>query len=70
VRDDGIGGADPLGHGLMGMDDRVATLGGRLSIESPPGGGTLVSATLPLGERAAIQATRSAPPFSSSALAS
>jgi signal transduction histidine kinase len=70
VRDDGIGGADPLGHGLVGLDDRVATLGGQLRIESPAGGGTLVSATLPLSEGAASQATRSAPSLSSSALSS
>ncbi len=49
VRDDGAGGADPDGHGLVGMRDRVTTLGGRLEIESPAGGGTLVAATLPLG---------------------
>jgi signal transduction histidine kinase len=48
VRDDGIGGADPAGHGLVGIDDRVSALGGRLRIESPAGGGTLVAATLPL----------------------
>ena len=48
VRDDGIGGADPDGHGLVGMGDRVTALGGRLKIESPAGGGTLVAATLPL----------------------
>ena len=48
VRDDGIGGADPDGHGLIGMYDRVTALGGRLEIESPAGGGTLVAATLPL----------------------
>ncbi len=48
VRDDGAGGADPDGHGLVGMRDRVTTLGGRLEIESPAGGGTLVAATLPL----------------------
>jgi signal transduction histidine kinase len=48
VRDDGIGGADPHGHGLVGMGDRAAALGGRLEIDSPPGGGTLVAATLPL----------------------
>jgi signal transduction histidine kinase len=47
VRDDGIGGADPDGHGLVGMDDRVTALGGRLEIESPAAGGTLVAATLP-----------------------
>jgi PAS domain S-box-containing protein len=48
VRDDGIGGADPVGHGLVGMADRVTALGGRLRIDSPTGGGTLVAATLPL----------------------
>jgi signal transduction histidine kinase len=49
VRDDGIGGADlGGGHGLVGMSDRVTALGGRLEIESPPGGGTLLIATLPL----------------------
>jgi signal transduction histidine kinase/PAS domain-containing protein len=53
VRDDGIGGADPVGHGLVGIGDRVTALGGRLTIESPPGGGTLLTATLPVsaGER-------------------
>jgi PAS domain S-box-containing protein len=51
VRDDGMGGADPDGHGLVGMDDRVSALGGRLKIDSPPGGGTLVAATLPLSAR-------------------
>jgi GAF domain-containing protein len=48
VRDDGIGGADPGGHGLVGIGDRVSALGGRLQIESQAGGGTLVAATLPL----------------------
>ena len=48
VRDDGIGGADPHGHGLVGLGDRVTALGGRLEIESPPGGGTLLVARLPL----------------------
>jgi signal transduction histidine kinase len=48
VQDDGIGGADPGGHGLVGIGDRVTALGGRLKIESPAGGGTLVAATLPL----------------------
>jgi PAS domain S-box-containing protein len=48
VRDDGIGGADPDGHGLVGMSDRVAALGGRLRINSPGGGGTIVAAELPL----------------------
>lgn len=48
VRDDGVGGADPGGHGLVGMADRVSALGGQLMVESPADGGTLVSATLPL----------------------
>jgi signal transduction histidine kinase len=48
VRHDGTGGADPQGQGLVGMRDRVIALGGRLKIESPAGGGTLVAAHLPL----------------------
>jgi signal transduction histidine kinase len=48
VRDDGIGGADPDGQGLVGMKDRIAAHGGRLEIESPAGRGTCVAATLPL----------------------
>jgi signal transduction histidine kinase len=48
VRDDGIGGAGAGGNGLVGIEDRVAALGGRLRVESPKGGGTLVVADLPL----------------------
>jgi signal transduction histidine kinase len=48
VRDDGVGGADVDGHGLVGVHDRVTALGGRLEIESPGGGGTIVTATLPI----------------------
>jgi PAS domain S-box-containing protein len=48
VRDNGTGGADPNGHGLVGMKDRVTALGGSLEVESPAGRGTLLSATLPL----------------------
>jgi signal transduction histidine kinase len=48
VDDDGIGGADTAGGtGLRGLADRVDTLGGQLSVHSPPGGGTQVVATLP-----------------------
>ena len=39
VRDDGVGGANPEGHGLVGIADRVDALGGRLRIESPDGDG-------------------------------
>jgi signal transduction histidine kinase len=31
------------------MSDRVAALGGRLEIDSPPGAGTRVTAGIPLG---------------------
>jgi PAS domain S-box-containing protein len=48
VSDDGAGGADPDGHGLVGIADRVTALGGRLEIDSPPGGGTRLTATLAL----------------------
>jgi PAS domain S-box-containing protein len=50
VRDDGVGGADPHGHGLIGLRDRATALGGQVNIESPPGGGTLLAATLPLSQ--------------------
>jgi signal transduction histidine kinase len=48
IRDDGIGGGDPEGSGLLGIADRAAALGGRLRLESPPGAGTLLVAELPL----------------------
>jgi signal transduction histidine kinase len=48
VRDDGIGGAEPGGPGLVGISDRVTALGGRFSVESPAGGGTVLTATLPI----------------------
>ena len=50
VDDDGVGGADPSrGSGLCGLADRVHALGGELTIESPPGGGTHVHAELACG---------------------
>jgi signal transduction histidine kinase len=49
IRDDGIGGADfAEGSGLVGLKDRVAALGGELSITSPVGIGTAVVVTIPL----------------------
>ena len=47
VSDDGRGGADPTGSGLQGLADRLATLNGRLRVESPPGAGTTVIAVVP-----------------------
>ena len=49
VSDDGIGGADPGGAGLSGLADRVSGVDGELSVESPPGGPTMISAVLPCG---------------------
>jgi signal transduction histidine kinase len=48
VRDDGVGGARAEGSGLVGLADRLAVLDGRLEVESPAGGGTLVDAAIPL----------------------
>jgi two-component system, NarL family, sensor kinase len=51
VRDDGVGftpGAAREGrYGLLGMRERAALLGGRLRIESRPGRGTTIRATIP-----------------------
>jgi signal transduction histidine kinase len=35
------------GHGLRGMDERLAAFGGRLEVRSSPGRGTTVVAELP-----------------------
>jgi signal transduction histidine kinase len=48
VGDNGAGGADPsLGTGLRGLADRVEALGGKLELHSPPGQGTLLTASIP-----------------------
>ncbi len=48
VRDDGIGGADPVrGSGLLGLKDRIEALGGTFSVHSPVGRGTTVTCELP-----------------------
>ncbi|RQX18013.1 histidine kinase [Micromonospora ureilytica] len=47
LTDDGQGGADPAGSGLDGLRRRVEALDGRLTITSPPGGPTVLSAELP-----------------------
>jgi signal transduction histidine kinase len=49
IRDDGIGGADPgQGSGLLGLRDRIETLGGTLEVTSPVGKGTTLLIKLPL----------------------
>ena len=49
VSDDGIGGANAGGPGLSGLADRVSGVDGRLSVESPAGGPTIIAAELPCG---------------------
>jgi signal transduction histidine kinase len=52
VRDDGVGGADPVrGSGLVGLRDRVAALGGTITVQSPAGAGTSLHVELPLADR-------------------
>jgi len=49
IADNGVGGADSsTGSGLVGLVDRVAAIGGQLLVVSPPGGGTEISAVIPL----------------------
>jgi hypothetical protein len=58
VADDGRGGAElDGGSGIQGLLDRVGALSGTLSVESPPGRGTTVEASIPLTEEAADAAT-------------
>jgi signal transduction histidine kinase len=50
VRDNGCGGADfSRGSGLVGLKDRAEALGGHFRVDSPPGVGTTLDITLPLG---------------------
>jgi signal transduction histidine kinase len=54
VSDDGAGIAEDrlkkgLSHGLASMRHRVSALGGSWDIRSAPAGGTVVTATVPLG---------------------
>jgi signal transduction histidine kinase len=49
VMDGGRGGADPSqGSGLAGLEQRVRTVDGRMSVDSPAGGPTLVVVELPM----------------------
>jgi signal transduction histidine kinase len=51
VRDDGVGGAKlDGGSGLQGLEDRVGALDGTLAVDSLPGEGTAVRASIPLVE--------------------
>lgn len=57
VRDDGVGAPpraldDPRRYGVLGMRERAAQFGGRLTIDSAPGAGTRVRLVMPLPEAA------------------
>jgi signal transduction histidine kinase len=48
ITDDGVGGADAArGSGLRGLADRAEALDGRLTVSSPLGEGTVITAELP-----------------------
>jgi uncharacterized protein YhfF len=49
VSDDGVGGASAAeGSGLAGLAERLEALGGTLTVDSPPGAGTRLHATIPV----------------------
>ena len=52
VRDNGVGSSttDGLGHGLVGVRERVKIYGGEMSAGAANGGGFVLSTRLPLGE--------------------
>ena len=49
VHDDGVGGADATqGSGVIGLHDRVEAIGGTMTVDSPAGAGTILTARLPV----------------------
>jgi len=64
VVDNGKGGADTRGGtGLVGLIDRVAALGGSVSVTSNPGTGTVLDSTLPIDVDPAAAADPRKPDF-------
>jgi len=51
ISDDGVGfqPGRTRGMGILGMEERVRQLGGRLELQSSPGKGTMVHTVLPMG---------------------
>ena len=58
IADDGVGGANPRGTGLVNLQDRLATVGGDLALISHAGAGTRLVARVPT--RAKARLSRSA----------
>ncbi|MGH2700500.1 MAG: sensor histidine kinase [Actinomycetota bacterium] len=66
IQDDGVGFTPPLeleaaqdgGLGLRAMRERVAEIGGTVSVESAPGAGTTVVAHLPADQNHPVEASR------------
>ncbi|MEO6533590.1 MAG: sensor histidine kinase [Pseudolysinimonas sp.] len=57
VSDDGVGGATATaGHGIAGLEERVHGLGGNLTVTSPDGGPTVVTAQLPFSGSTTVAA--------------
>jgi PAS domain S-box-containing protein len=62
ILDDGIGGADfRQGTGLVGLSDRIETVGGTLTVASPLGEGTSIRAEFPLPAEATAKGLAGAP---------
>jgi two-component system sensor histidine kinase UhpB len=47
IADDGRGGVRKEGAGIRGMRERALLIGARLTVDSPPGGGTDVRLVVP-----------------------
>ncbi|MEK6437682.1 sensor histidine kinase [Pseudonocardia sp. T1-2H] len=63
IEDDGVGlpvTSTSGGFGMTGMRERAAVLGGRVSVRSDPGGGTVVNAILPIHSGTQTKAVHSA----------
>jgi signal transduction histidine kinase len=54
VRDNGLGSStsDGLGHGLVGIRERVKIYGGEMTAQTEPGGGFVLSTRLPIVDQA------------------
>jgi signal transduction histidine kinase len=49
ISDHGCGGADMTkGSGLRGLQDRLGAVSGKLELNSPAGGGTILRAQVPM----------------------